>query len=189
MPWTYGRIQYDYKLTMKHTSVIDRVLQVSIAVLLGAFAYVIYASIHEHIIQVDDRAPDFSITADNGRTITRKEFGGKLLVLNFWASYCAPCIEELPSLDQFQRELADQGVVVLGVSIDKDAKAYKRFLDRYKVSFLTARDPDAKINSEYGTYKIPETYLINSDGKVVGKIINATNWVDDRMISYVKSLL
>lgn len=174
---------------MKRTSVIDRALQISIVVLLGAFAYVIYASIHERIVNAGDRAPDFAITADNGRTVTRAEFGGKLLVLNFWASYCVPCIQELPSLDQFQRELADQGVVVLGVSIDKDPKAYKRFLDKYNVSFLTARDPDNKINSEYGTFKIPETYLINRDGKVVGKIINATNWVDDRMISYVKSLL
>ncbi len=174
---------------MKRTSVIDRALQVSIVLLLGAFAYVIFDSIHERIVQPGDRAPDFAITADNGRTITKAEFGGKLLVLNFWASYCAPCIEELPSLDQFQRRLADQGVVVLGVSIDKDQKAYKQFLDKYNVSFLTARDPDSKINADYGTFKIPETYLINRDGKVVGKIINATNWVDDRMISYVKTLL
>ena len=174
---------------MTQTNLTDRILQLSIVVLLGAFAWVIYDSIHERVVQVDDRAPDFSITADNGRTITRAEFGGKLLVLNFWASYCAPCIEELPSLDQFQRELADQGVVVLGVSIDKDPKAYKQFLEKYNVSFLTARDPENKINSEYGTFKIPETYLINRDGKVVGKIINATNWVDERMINYVKSLL
>jgi len=167
----------------------DRILQLGILVLLGVFSYVIFVSIHERIVQVDDSAPDFSIIADNGRTISRANFGGKLLVLNFWASYCEPCIEELPSLDQFQRELANQGVVVLGVSIDKDPKAYKRFLQKYNVSFLTARDPDNKINAEYGTFKIPETYIINRDGKVVGKIISSTNWTDDRMMSYVKSLL
>ena len=190
MPWTYGGIQYDYKLTMKQTSVVDRALQVSIVVLLGAFAWVIYDSIHERIVQPGDPAPDFSITADNGRTITRSEFGGKLLVLNFWASWCAPCIEEVPSLDQFQRELAGQGVVVLGVSIDKRSKKLTSdFLDKYNVSFLTARDPDNTINAKYGTFKIPETYMINRDGKVVGKIISATNWMDERMISYVKSLL
>jgi peroxiredoxin len=167
----------------------DRILQLGILVLLGVFSYVIFVSIHERIVQVDDSAPDFSIIADDGRTISRANFGGKLLVLNFWASYCEPCIEELPSLDQFQRELANQGVVVLGVSIDKDPKAYKRFLQKYNVSFLTARDPDNKINAEYGTFKIPETYIINRDGKVVGKIISSTNWTDDRMMSYVKSLL
>ena len=167
----------------------DRILRVAIGLLLGVLVFVIYLSLHEHIVQVGDTAPDFSITADNGRTITRADFGGKLLVLNFWATWCAPCIEELPSLDQFQRELANQGVVVLGVSVDKDEKAYKRFLDRAKVSFVTARDPDNTINSEYGTFKYPESYIINRDGKVVMKIISATDWTDEKMVSYVKSLL
>ena len=167
----------------------DRILRVAIGVLLGVLVSVIYLSLHEHIVQVDDTAPGFSITADNGHTISRSDFGGKLLVLNFWATWCAPCIEELPSLDQFQRELANQGVVVLGVSVDKDEKAYKRFLDRAKVSFLTARDPDNKINAEYGTFKYPESYIINRDGKVVMKIISSTDWTDEKMVSYVKSLL
>jgi peroxiredoxin len=174
---------------MVKTAKTDRILRVAIGVLLGVLVCVIYLSLHERIVQVGDSAPDFSITADNGRTITRADFGGKLLVLNFWATWCAPCIEELPSLDQFQRELANQGVVVLGVSVDKDEKAYKRFLERAKVSFLTARDPDNTINAEYGTFKYPESYIINRDGKVVMKIISATDWTDEKMVSYVKSLL
>ncbi len=167
----------------------DRILQVSIGVCLAAFVYVIFLSLHEHIVQVDDTAPDFSITADNGRTITPASFGGKLLVLNFWATWCATCIEELPSLDEFQREFAGSGVVVLGVSVDKDEKAYRRFLERARVSFPTARDPENKINSEYGTFKIPETYIINRDGKVLMKIVSSTNWTDDKMTGYVKSVL
>jgi peroxiredoxin len=167
----------------------DRILQVSIGVLLAAFVYVIFVSLYEHIVVVGDTAPDFSITADNGQTVTRTNFGGKLLVLNFWATWCAPCIEELPSLDQFQREFANSGVVVLGVSMDKDVKLYKRFLSRVNVSFLTARDPANKINAEYGTFKFPETYIIGRDGKVLMKIINSTNWVDEKMLRYVKSQL
>jgi peroxiredoxin len=167
----------------------DRILQVSIGVLLAAFVYVIFVSLYEHIVVVGDTAPDFSITADNGQTISRTNFGGKLLVLNFWATWCAPCIEELPSLDQFQREFANSGVVVLGVSMDKDEKLYKRFLSRVNVSFLTARDPANKINAEYGTFKFPETYIIGRDGKVLMKIINSTNWVDEKMLRYVKSQL
>ena len=189
MPLAASRIQYHYKLAMTQAARTDRILQLSIGVLLCVFAYVIYQSMYEHVVQVNDTAPDFSITTDNGRTITRANFGGKLLVLNFWATWCPPCIEELPSLDEFQRELANQGVVVLGVSVDKDAKAYKRFLDRTKVSFLTTRDPENKLNADYGTFKFPETYIINREGKVVSKIISATNWTDDRMLSYVKSLL
>jgi cytochrome c biogenesis protein CcmG/thiol:disulfide interchange protein DsbE len=168
---------------------IDRILQVSIGVLLAAFVYVIFVSLYERIVEVGDTAPDFSITADNGQTVTPRNFGGKLLVLNFWATWCAPCIEELPSLDQFQRQFANSGVVVLGVSMDKDEKLYKRFLSRVNVSFLTARDPANKINAAYGTFKFPESYIIGSNGKVLMKIISSTNWVDEKMLGYVKSQL
>ncbi|HXI39255.1 MAG TPA: TlpA disulfide reductase family protein [Bryobacteraceae bacterium] len=171
------------------TARIDRILQVSIGVLLAVFVYVIFISLYERIVQVGDTAPDFSITADNGQTITPTNFGGKLLVLNFWATWCATCIDELPSLDQFQKQLADSGVVVLGVSMDKDEKTYRRFLSRVNVSFMTARDPANKVNAEYGTYKIPETYIIGKDGRVLMKIISSTNWLDERMLSYVKSQL
>jgi cytochrome c biogenesis protein CcmG/thiol:disulfide interchange protein DsbE len=167
----------------------ERILQASIGVLLGALVCVIFLSLRDRIVQEGDSAPDFSITADNGRTITAANFGGKLLLLNFWATWCPPCIEELPSLDQFQRQFANSGLVVLGVSVDKDEKAYRRFLSRVNVSFLTARDPDSKISADYGTFQYPESYLINRDGKVVMKVINATNWVDEKMLSFVKSQL
>jgi peroxiredoxin len=168
---------------------IDRILQISIAVLFCVFVYVLFISIYEHVVVVGDSAPDFTITADNGRTVSASNFGGKLLVLNFWATWCPPCINEIPSLDQFQKLFASSGVVVLGVSVDKDEQVYKRFLSRAKVSFMTARDPGNKINAEYGTFKFPETYLINSDGKVVMKVINETDWTDPKMLDYVKSLL
>ncbi|MCC6859173.1 MAG: TlpA family protein disulfide reductase [Bryobacterales bacterium] len=167
----------------------DRLLQAAIAVLLVVFVFVIYRSVHEKIIGVGDSAPEFSIQTDSGRTVSVSNFGGRLLVLNFWATWCPPCVEEMPSLDRFQQQLGGSGVVVLGVSVDKDAAAYTRFLERAKVSFLTARDPEARVSADYGTYKYPETYIIDSRGKVVQKIIGPENWSDERMLSYVKSLL
>ena len=167
----------------------ERILQVSIGVLLCAFVYVLFISMYERVVHVGDSAPDFSITADNGRTISASNFGGKLLVLNFWATWCPPCVHEIPSLDQFQKQFANSGVVVLGVSVDKDEKAYRRFLSRANVSFMTARDPENRINAEYGTFKYPESYLINSEGKVVMKVINETDWTDPTMVSFVKSQL
>src|SRR5579863_8929955 len=94
---------------------IDQLLKAAIVALLAVLVGVLYLSMHERIISVGDTAPDFSITADNGRTITAANFGGRLLVLNFWATWCQPCVEEVPSLDQFAREMAGSGVVVLGV--------------------------------------------------------------------------
>ena len=81
------------------------------------------------------------------------------------------------------------GVVVLGISVDKDQKAYRDFLARVNPAFLTARDPAQKINAEYGTLKYPETYIIDARGKVVQKIIGEENWTDEHIVSYVKSLL
>jgi peroxiredoxin len=172
-----------------HSAKIDQFLKAGIALLLAVLVFVVYSSSHERIVSVGDSAPDFTITADNGRTITAANFGGRLLVLNFWATWCQPCVEEVPSLDQFAKDMAGSGVVVLGVSMDKNPKLYRDFLTRSHVSFMTARDPDAKISADYGTFKYPESYIIDSKGKVVQKIIGATNWTDGSMLNAVKSFL
>ena len=160
-----------------------------IAALLAVFVFVLVRAIPEHIVDVGDTAPNFTITADNGRTISVSNFGGRLLVLNFWATWCKPCVEEVPSLDEFAKQMAGSDVVVLGVSMDYDPNAYRAFLDRARVSFMTARDPAAKISADYGTFKYPESYIIDSKGKVVQKIIGATNWTDGNMVQAVKSFL
>lgn len=167
----------------------ERILQVGIAACIAAVVWAAAGAFHERIVAAGDKAPEFTITTDAGRTVTRSEFGGKLLVLNFWATWCAPCIQELPSLDQFQKALAPEGVVVLGVSVDKNPQTYRNFLARVPVAFQTARDPEARISSDYGTYKYPETYIINREGKVVEKIIGATHWTDEAMIARVRALL
>jgi cytochrome c biogenesis protein CcmG, thiol:disulfide interchange protein DsbE len=168
---------------------VDRMIQAGILAMLFAFVGALYLSLHDNVVKAGDRAPDFSIKADNGRTVTAHDFGGRLLILNFWASWCPPCVSEAPSLNQLQRALGPQGVVVLGVSEDKDPQAYKDFLAKFNVSFLTARDPTQDTKSRYGTIQIPETYLIDHNGKVVEKVVSDTDWSSDRMIEHVKSLL
>ena len=96
---------------------IDRLLAGAIVLLAGALIYVVSGTLDVHVTNVGDQAPEFKIVSDSGRTYTRKDFGGKVLVLNFWASWCAPCVQEAPSLDAFQRTMATEGVVVLGVSM------------------------------------------------------------------------
>ncbi len=168
---------------------LERVLQILIGVLLAVLVVVVAGAFREKIVLAGDTAPNFSITADNGKQISRSEFGGKVLVLNFWATWCPPCVEEIPSLDAMHKELAGSGVVVLAVSVDKNEKAYKDFLRRSGVTFTTARDAEANVSAEYGTFKYPETYVIDSHGKVVQKIIGPTDWTDAKMVSYIRSLL
>jgi cytochrome c biogenesis protein CcmG/thiol:disulfide interchange protein DsbE len=167
----------------------ERILEGLIAVCLALLVWVIADTFPERVVAAGDSAPSFSITTDAGRTITRSDFGGKLLVLNFWATWCPPCLQELPSLDQFQKTFANSGVVVLGVSVDQSEHAYRQFLSRARVAFQTARDPEGKISADYGTFKYPETYIIDSQGRVVEKIVGATNWMDPAMVNRVRSLL
>jgi cytochrome c biogenesis protein CcmG/thiol:disulfide interchange protein DsbE len=146
-------------------------------------------SLREKVVTVGDKAPEFNLTTDSGRRISRSDFGGRLLVLNFWATWCPPCIEEMPSLDELQKRLAASGVVVLGVSVDRSERAYRDFLRKAGVSFLTARDPSASISSEYGTFKFPETYVIDAAGRVVQKHIGPMLWTDEKLIREIRSLL
>jgi cytochrome c biogenesis protein CcmG/thiol:disulfide interchange protein DsbE len=168
---------------------LERTIQTTIVLLLAVFVYVIFDSFHEKVVVVGDNAPSFSVTTDSGRTVSLSNFDGKLLVLNFWATWCPPCIEELPSLNAFAKRMESKGVVVLGVSVDKDEKAYKNFLTQTRLAFLTSRDPDNKINAEYGTFKFPETYIIDKSGKVLRKIISNQDWMSERVIRDTESLL
>jgi peroxiredoxin len=168
---------------------VDRILEGGILVMLCAFVGVLYVSLHDNVVKAGDKAPDFSIRADNGRTVTTHDFGGKLMILNFWATWCQPCVQEVPSLDALQRQLGPKGLVVFGVSVDKDEQAYKQFLQRFRVSYPTAIDPKQAINTKYGTSQFPESYLIDTNGRVVEKIVGEANWSSEQMIQHVQSLL
>lgn len=166
---------------------IDRLLRVSILALAVVLVYVIYAGIHERVVVAGDSAPEFTIATDSGRTVSVPNFGGKVLVLNFWASWCPPCVEETPSMSRFAQEYAGKGVVVLGVSVDKDEKAYRAFLQRFKPAFLTARE--FKTHEDYGTFMYPETYIIDANGKVLRKYAEEVDWLSPDTTRYIDSLL
>jgi cytochrome c biogenesis protein CcmG/thiol:disulfide interchange protein DsbE len=165
----------------------DRLLILLLCILSGALVFSIYAGINQRVVVEGDTAPDFTITADNGTTVSMPHFQGKLLVLNFWASWCKPCEEETPSLSQLAAQYADKGVVVLTVSVDEKEDAYRKFLARYKPAFLTVRERN--LHEKFGTFMYPETYIITPDGKVLHKIAASADWSDPRVMEYFDSML
>lgn len=138
--------------------------------------------------QVDpgDRAPAAELAKIG---VDLEAYRGKYVLLNFWASWCAPCVQETPSLNLLHQQLSPEGFVVLAVSVDRDEQAYQQFIDRFGLEFPTARDPDAMVAIRYGTNKYPESYLIDRDGYVVKKYIGAENWMRPEVVNYLKSLL
>jgi peroxiredoxin len=168
----------------------DRLLRGAFLLLIAAFVAVVAYATYEkpiHVVVAGEQAPAFTIAADNGRSVSIPNFQGKLLILNFWASWCPPCVEETPSLSQLARDYASRGVVVMAISVDANDKAYRAFLDKYKPDFLTARD--AQIHREYGTFVYPETYIIDSSGKVAQKIAEGADWSNPNVRRYIDSLL
>jgi peroxiredoxin len=137
--------------------------------------------------RIGEAAPDFSLQ-DSTRTVALHDLKGKVVVLNFWATWCPPCVEEMPSLVQMQSRLKDKGVTVLAVSLDVDENAYKKFLKDHNVDLLAVRDPNQKSNTLYGTFKYPETYIIDRDGKVRRKFIGAVDWNQPEIVAYLSRM-
>ena len=139
----------------------------------------------DHPRQVGRPAPDFTV-ADGDRTLQLSSYRGKVVVLNFWASWCTPCIEEIPSLNQLQRQMPQ--LVVLGVDLDKNPDAYQRFLARHRVDFTTIRDAQQHSNALYGTFVFPESYVIDRDGQIRRKFISAQDWTSPEILEYLSRL-
>jgi len=131
-------------------------------------------------------APPF--TLHNGaQTASLRQYRGQVLLLNFWASWCAPCVDEIPSLLALHHRLPK--LAILAVSIDSDPQAYDRFLAQYRVDFPTIRDPSEAVMHRYGTVQIPETYVIDRSGHIVRKYISEQNWTSPVMIETLSSIL
>ncbi|MHB1936554.1 MAG: TlpA family protein disulfide reductase [Acidobacteriaceae bacterium] len=131
-------------------------------------------------------APAFTIH-DGPQTLSLSQYRGQVVLLTFWASWCAPCIEEFPSLLALHHRLPK--IKILGVSIDQDPQAYRNFLLANHVDFLTIRDPSQDVMHRYGTVQIPETYIIDRSGYIVRKYVSSQDWNDPEILQTLSSTL
>lgn len=139
-----------------------------------------------HPAQVGERAPGITIH-DGVQTVALKQYRGKIVVLNFWASWCPPCLEEFPSLIQLQRDMPD--IVVLAVSFDTDANAYRQYLaDNHITGITTIIDLSQQSNHAFDTTRPPETYIIDRRGVIRRKFIGAQNWTSPEILNYLRNL-
>ena len=137
--------------------------------------------------RIGTNAPDFTVQ-DSDRAVALRDLRGQVVVLNFWATWCPPCVEEMPSLVEMQRRMKAKGVTVVAVSVDVDQNAYRQFLKDHNVSLLTVRDPNQKSSNLYGTFKFPETYVIDRQGVMRRKFIGAVEWTAPEITDFLAKL-
>jgi cytochrome c biogenesis protein CcmG, thiol:disulfide interchange protein DsbE len=133
-------------------------------------------------------AVDFPLTL-GGKSERLSDLKGKVVVLNFWATWCPPCVEETPSLNRLQKYIDSRGGMILGLSIDEDGAAYEQFLRDQNVVFPTYRDATKKTASDYGTSIFPETYIIDRHGKIARKFVGEQQWDSAEMLAYFDAVL
>jgi len=138
-----------------------------------------------HPAQTGLAAPTFSLS-DGLTSVHLANYRGKVVLLNFWATWCPPCIEEMPSLLQLHHQ--DPNLVILAVSIDEDQDAYVRFLRNRHVDLITVRDPHQTAANLFHTDMWPETYVIDRNGVIRRKFIGAQDWTSPEIIHYLNSL-
>ncbi|WP_420239955.1 TlpA family protein disulfide reductase [Telmatobacter bradus] len=138
-----------------------------------------------HPSQMGKPAPDFTIS-DGQTSVHLANYRGQVVLLNFWATWCGPCVEEMPSLLQLHHQLP--GVAIVAVSVDEDADAYKSFLSRRHVDLITVRDPQEKAAGLFHTDMWPETYVIDRQGMIRRKFIGAQDWNSPEIVRYLKTL-
>jgi cytochrome c biogenesis protein CcmG, thiol:disulfide interchange protein DsbE len=155
--------------------------------LIGLFAVLAGCYSGSRPTRIGSNAPDFTVQ-DSDHTVTLSQFRGQVVVLNFWATWCPPCVEETPSLVQMQARLKNRGVVVLAVSIDDDETAYHKFLKEYGVNMVTVRDAAKKAATLYGTFGWPESYVIDRKGVIRRKFIGPVDWTSPEITEYLSRL-
>jgi len=156
--------------------------------ILGGAGYLALRQRPPRLLTIGDRAPDFTVPAIPSGSLDSRKYHQQVVVLNFWATWCAPCVAEVPSLEGFEERMQSQGVVVLGVSVDEDRRELQEFIDRYRVTYAVGFDPDRALAARFGTFKFPETYILDRHGRVAEKLIGAVSWDDPRLQSFVLDL-
>jgi peroxiredoxin len=170
---------------MSKTNLLKLLVLVAIV---GATIFLALQSRKSEPLKSGDAAPDFALPTLNGPRLSLNDFHHRVVVLNFWATWCPPCVEETPSLEKFAEEIQSDGVKVIGVSVDQDEAALKKFVADAQLSFPIARDPQRAVAARYGTFKFPETYIIDSEGRIAEKLMGAVNWQDPRIVNLVRKL-
>jgi cytochrome c biogenesis protein CcmG, thiol:disulfide interchange protein DsbE len=149
-------------------------------------------------VEVGTRAPNFAATDLEGQPVQLADLAGEVVLLNVWATWCGPCREEMPSMQELHESFADEGLRVVAVSIDAETGQrllgmpggdVRGFVREHGLTFDIWRDPAGDIQRTYRTTGVPESFLIDREGRIIKKVIGATDWNSGANRDLVRMLL
>ena len=133
-------------------------------VLLGLLLAI--CGVYSAVAAAGEVAPDFSLPDQSGRSVSLKDLSGQVVLINFWASWCGPCREEMPLLNELQERYAPLGFTLLGINVEEDASAAKGFLTETPVGFPILFDADNEVSKSYDVIAMPSTVIVGRDGTI-----------------------
>lgn len=133
-------------------------------------------------------APGFTLQGEDGKTYRLKDYRGKVVVINFWATWCPPCRFEMPSLERAWNQLKDQDVVVLAVDVGETADVIFEFTGTYPMSFPLPMDLDGAVTKQYPITGLPTTYIVNPEGMVTHRAVGSREWDDPQLMNTLLQL-
>jgi len=135
-------------------------------------------------------APEFTLERlSGGAPVTLSDLRGKAVLVNFWATWCKPCEDEMPAMERLYRALQAEGFELLAISVDQDRDAVSRYRERLGLSFPILLDPDQRVARAYLTFRFPESILIDPDGVVLDRYIGAKEWDSEAYVERIRRLL
>lgn len=138
---------------------------------------------------VGKRAPDFTLPDMSGRNVSLASFKGRVVIINFWATWCPPCRSEMPSLNRLYKEYKSKGLVVLAVSTDRTSGAVKDYLTGNPFDFPILLDPENSISRRFRVFSIPTSFLIDKNSIIAQRYIGEENWDSPEIRSKTKEVL
>lgn len=140
----------------------------------------------------NERAPSFELQAMDGSPLNLEQFRGRWVLVNFWASWCEPCREEMPSMRSFARSFSGDRLRLLAISLDDNDEDMRNFLIDQGITpddFAIARDVNGEVSARYGSRLLPETWIVDPDGHMIGRVQGAVNWTDTPILELFEILL
>jgi cytochrome c biogenesis protein CcmG/thiol:disulfide interchange protein DsbE len=150
----------------------------------------IFGPVQPTRLHIGSPAPNIALPGLDGRTVNLKDYRGKVVFLNIWATWCPTCREEMPSMEKLYQELKGEAFEILAVSVDKaGAKAVAPFMGAYKLSFPALLDPEGTIAKPYGVTGVPESYIINKAGIIEKIVIGPIDWTEPAVVRFFRTLI